>query len=108
MPNACSAAWFIFLSTKINTMKMQRHQFRLIRKNIRLPPAGPSLDVSPGSHMPKAKQEQMTLRATLHLAHGNHLLPEIVLVVANGAVPSSDSLVLTHHDILGNLVEQSA
>lgn len=50
----------------------------------------------------------MTLWTALHLAHRHHLLPEVVLVLANGAVPSSDSLVLTHHDILGNLVEQSA
>ena len=37
----------------------------------------------------------------------NHLLPEIVLVLSNIAIPPSNSLVLTHHDILCNFIEQS-
>ena len=37
----------------------------------------------------------------------NHLLPQVVLVLTNGAIPPSHSLVLAHHDVLGNLVEQS-
>ena len=44
---------------------------------------------------------------SLHRLVGNHLLPEVVLVVTNGAVPSCHGLVLAHHDVLGDLVEQS-
>ena len=36
---------------------------------------------------------------------GNHLLSEIVLVLANAAFPSGASLVFAHHDFLGDLVE---
>jgi hypothetical protein len=43
----------------------------------------------------------------LHLTHGHHFLSEIVLVLADAAIPSFDRLVLAHHDVLGNLVEQS-
>lgn len=31
----------------------------------------------------------------------------MVLVLANGAVPSSDSLVLAHHDVLRDLVKET-
>lgn len=37
----------------------------------------------------------------------DHLLSQVVLVLGNTAVPSGDGFVLTHHDVLGNLVEQS-
>ena len=37
----------------------------------------------------------------------NHLLAEVVLVGSDRVVPSANSLVLTDHDVLGNLVEQS-
>lgn len=37
----------------------------------------------------------------------NHLLSQMVLVFGDTAVPSGNGLVLAHHDILGNLVEQS-
>src|SRR3954470_22024322 len=44
----------------------------------------------------------------LHLAHGYHLLPQVVLVLANTTIPPSDCLVLTNQDIFRNLIEQSA
>jgi hypothetical protein len=34
-----------------------------------------------------------------------HLLSEMVLVLADAAIPPSDSLVLTHHNVLCDLVE---
>ena len=37
----------------------------------------------------------------------DHLLPQVVLVLGNAAVPPGDGLVLAHHDVLGDLVEQS-
>jgi hypothetical protein len=36
-----------------------------------------------------------------------HLLPQVVLVFSDRAVPSTDRLVLTYHDVLGDLIEQS-
>jgi hypothetical protein len=36
-----------------------------------------------------------------------HLLAEVVLVLADRAVPPADSLVLTDHDVLSNLVEET-
>lgn len=41
----------------------------------------------------------------LNLPHRNHLFPQVILILANGAVPSSDCLVLADHDVLGDLVE---
>jgi hypothetical protein len=38
---------------------------------------------------------------------GQHLLAKVRLVLSNAAFPSSHSLVLTDHNVLGNLVEQS-
>ena len=38
---------------------------------------------------------------------GQHLLAQVVLVLADAALPSSDGLVLADHDVLGNLVEKS-
>ena len=38
---------------------------------------------------------------------GEHLLTEVVLVLSNRTVPSGGGLVLTDHDVLGNLVEKS-
>lgn len=37
----------------------------------------------------------------------NHLLLEVLLVLADGAVPAGHGLVLADHDVLGDLVEQS-
>lgn len=36
-----------------------------------------------------------------------HLVTEVVLVVTDGAVPAADSLVLTDHDVLSNLIEET-
>lgn len=46
-------------------------------------------------------------RCPLDLAHGNHLLSQIVLVLADRAIPPFDRLVLAHHDVFGDLIEQS-
>lgn len=37
----------------------------------------------------------------------NHLLLQVLLVLADAAVPAGDGLVLAHHDVLGDLVEES-
>lgn len=37
----------------------------------------------------------------------NHLLAEMVLVLADAAIPGLDGLVFAHENLLGNLVEQS-
>lgn len=37
----------------------------------------------------------------------NHLLPQVVLVIRNAAIPRFDGLVLTDQDLLRNLVKQS-
>jgi hypothetical protein len=38
---------------------------------------------------------------------GQHLLAQVVLVLADGALPLSGGLVLADHDVLGDLVEES-
>jgi len=43
---------------------------------------------------------------TLDGTRRHHLLPQVVLVVPNGAVPSADGLVLAYHDVLRNLIKQ--
>jgi hypothetical protein len=43
----------------------------------------------------------------LDSAGSDHLLPQVVLVLGNGSIPSADGLVLAHHDVLGDLVKQS-
>ena len=47
------------------------------------------------------------LRQSLDGAGRNHLLPQVVLVLRDPAIPSADGLVLAHHDVLGDFVEQS-
>jgi hypothetical protein len=37
----------------------------------------------------------------------NHLLLQVLLVLADAAIPAGDGLVLAHHDVLGDLVEES-
>lgn len=37
----------------------------------------------------------------------HHLLPQMIFVLSNGTWPFSDGLILAHHDVLSNLVEQS-
>lgn len=39
------------------------------------------------------------------LSHGDHLLPQVIFIFANRAIPPLDCLVLTHHDIFGNLIK---
>ena len=41
----------------------------------------------------------------LDLPHRNHLLPQVVFVLADRAVPSPNGLVLADHDVFGNLVK---
>ena len=41
----------------------------------------------------------------LDLSHSHHLLPEIILVPPDRAVPASNRLVLAHHDVFCNLVK---
>ena len=48
-----------------------------------------------------------SLSKLLHLPHRNHLLPQMILVAPDRAIPSSDRLVFTHHDVLRDLIEQS-
>jgi len=36
---------------------------------------------------------------------GNHLLPQVILVLTDRAIPWLDSLVLAHQNLLGNLVK---
>jgi len=43
-------------------------------------------------------------KSLLHASSCQHLLPEVVLVLANGAVPLVNRPVLAHEDVLGNLV----
>ena len=43
----------------------------------------------------------------LDRAGSNHLLLQVLLVGADAAVPAGDGLVLAHHDVLGDLVEES-
>ena len=45
--------------------------------------------------------------ACLDGAGSNHLPLQVLLVLADAAVPASDGLVLAHHDVLGDLVEKS-
>lgn len=45
--------------------------------------------------------------AALDLSHGDHFLPQEVLVRADRAVPFADGLVLADHDVLGDFVEES-
>ena len=46
-------------------------------------------------------------RRALDGARSNHLLLQVLLVRADAAVPAGDGLVLAHHDVLGDLVEES-
>lgn len=63
-----------------------------------------------GDHGRKEKKNNIskTLRSRrLDSVVLEHLLAEVVLVLADAAVPSSDGLVLADHNILGDLVEKS-
>jgi hypothetical protein len=43
---------------------------------------------------------------SLHLTHRHHFLAKIILVLADTTVPSLDRLVLAHHDVSGDFVQQ--
>jgi len=60
----------------------------------------------PRDHETKPKQQFLAERSLDGVA-GKHLLAKVVLVLANGAVPSPGCLVLADHNVLGNLVEKS-
>jgi len=45
--------------------------------------------------------------AHLNSTHRQHLLPQVVLVFPDAAVPPSNRLVLADHNVFGNLVEKS-
>jgi hypothetical protein len=45
--------------------------------------------------------------ANLHSTAGHHLLPQVILVLANGALPPCDGLVLANQNLFGDLVKQS-
>jgi hypothetical protein len=46
-------------------------------------------------------------RKRLDGAGRNHLPLEVLLVLADAAIPAGDGLVLAHHDVLGDLVEET-
>jgi hypothetical protein len=53
-------------------------------------------------------REQTVMRlGDLDRVAGQHLLAQVVLVLADGALPLSGGLVLADHDVLGDLVEES-
>lgn len=41
----------------------------------------------------------------LDLAHRDHLLAQVILVLSNRSVPPPDRLVLAHHDVFCDFVE---
>jgi len=45
--------------------------------------------------------------SSLDSTGSNHLLLQVLLVLADAAVPAGDGLVLANHDVLGDLVEKS-
>jgi hypothetical protein len=47
------------------------------------------------------------LLVNLDCTSGLHLLPQVVLVLSDRAIPSADGLVLAYHDVFRDLVEQS-
>jgi len=61
----------------------------------------------PRDHETKPKNNRFLPERSLDRVAGEHLLAKVVLVLANRAVPSPGSLVLAHHNVLGNLVEKS-
>lgn len=58
-------------------------------------------------HLPSIAARQAAQRINLDSASLKHLLAEVVLVLADAGVPSTDGLVLADHDILCDLVEES-
>lgn len=66
-----------------------------------LTPSTHSLSYQP-MHFPEHKNHT---HPHSNLTHRNHLLPQIVLILSNRAIPSPNRLILAHHDILGNLIK---
>jgi hypothetical protein len=56
-----------------------------------------------GKRMQLEKPRHTRLKGT----NRRHLLAEMVLVLADAAIPPADGLVFADHDVLCNLVEQS-
>ena len=54
----------------------------------------------------KWKQRVNTQR-DLNLALCQHLFSQMLLVFANATIPSANSLLLAHHDVLGNFIKKS-
>jgi hypothetical protein len=52
-------------------------------------------------------KKKMMQASSLDGTGSNHLLLQVLLVLADAAVPAGDGLVLAHHDVLGDLVEKS-
>jgi hypothetical protein len=55
----------------------------------------------------KKKSKRDDGETSLDGTGSNHLLLQVLLVLADAAVPAGDGLVLAHHDVLGDLVEES-
>ena len=53
------------------------------------------------------KKVKRSWETSLDGTGSNHPLLQVLLVLADAAVPAGDGLVLAHHDVLGNLVEES-
>jgi hypothetical protein len=53
------------------------------------------------------KKVKRSWETSLDGTGSNHPLLQVLLVLADAAVPAGDGLVLAHHDVLGDLVEES-
>ena len=60
-----------------------------------------------GRNGKREKTPKRTVYYALNLALCQHLFSQMLLVFANTAVPSMDSLPFAYHDVLGNLIEKS-
>ena len=47
------------------------------------------------------------LTGPLNSPSGQHLLSQILFIISNTAVPPPYGLVLAHHDVFGNLIQQT-
>lgn len=61
----------------------------------------------PLGHVRRYHKCKSRTTTSLDGAGSNHLLLQVLLVRADAAVPAGDGLVLAHHDVLGDLVEES-
>lgn len=60
------------------------------------------------SHILLVKARQRASGTGLDGTSRNHLLAEVVLVLADRTIPQLDGLVVAHENLFGNLVEESA